>query len=1145
MSSEARPISDKGQRETALDPRRSFIVQAPAGSGKTELLTQRYLALLAHVNTPEEVIAITFTRKAAGEMRDRILQSLHKAQQESEPDKDHERSTWVLARKVLERDQAQDWNIVSHPARLRIQTIDSLCAALTQQLPLLSRFGTQPEITEDAAELYRQAARDVLGLLDAEQPWAAAARCLLTHLDNNLGLLEDLLAAMLGRRDQWLPHVFARGGPAAERHRLETALEHVTLDALREVRDHLPPGIEHELIELARFAADRLAMEGTESPIHACRDLAHLPPDGVEGLAGWLGIAHLLLTGEGAWRRSADKRIGFPAPSAAKDTAEKALFQGRKGQLQALLESLASTDAFRVRLHALRSLPPTRYTDRQWEVVQALVGLLPVAAAQLEIVFRERGVVDFIEVAQAALHALGEPDNPTDLALALDYRIRHLLVDEFQDTSVTQFRLLERLTAGWEPDDGRTLFAVGDPMQSIYRFRQAEVGLFLRARHEGIGSVLLQPLVLSVNFRSDQGIVDWVNGTFHKVFPQTEDMAAGAVSYSASEAFHGAGEGGPAVAIHPFFADDPVAEACRVVDLVQAARRERPDGSVAILVRSRSHLAEIVPLLQEAGLRYRAVEIEQLGHRPVVQDLLALTRALLHPGDRIAWLALLRAPWCGLTLADLHALAGDDHDAAVWDLVQDDARLARLSADGRMRLERTREVLRASLALRRRRPLRRWVEGTWIGLGGPACVLDETDLEDALVYLDLVEHMEQGADIADLEALAERANAIFALPDMEADESLQIMTIHKAKGLEFDTVILPGMGRPPRGESTRLLLWMERPRTRYEVDLLLGPVKETGGDDDAIYKYLSLKDREKEQHESGRLLYVAATRARKKLHLLGHARIDEANGRPVVREPAAGSLLRQLWDVVKLEFEIRASAAQAAVQPVQADDPAISRRPYIRRLTAAWRMPGAPAPLQWKDVQAEDVEVLEQQEEVQFLWAGNIARHVGTLVHRMLRVIGQQGLAQWSADRIAVQRGMYAAALRRLGVPTAELDAAVERLQTALTQVLKDARARWILSGEHQDARCEHPLSGILDGRLVNVIIDRTFVDADGTRWIIDYKVGTHEGSDIDAFLDTERERYRKQLERYAVLVGKLDARPVRLGLYFPLLCGWREWGVE
>src|SRR4029079_5189052 len=120
---------------------------------------------------------------------------------------------------------------------------------------------------------------------------------------------------------------------------------------------------------------------------------------------------------------------------------------------------------------------------------------------------------------------------PTDLALALDYRIRHLLVDEFQDTSISQYELAARRPQGGEPGAGRTVFAVGDPMQSIYLFREAEVGLFLEARRSGIGSVELEALELSANFRSQAGIVEWVNETFSGVMPPREDAIAGAVAY--------------------------------------------------------------------------------------------------------------------------------------------------------------------------------------------------------------------------------------------------------------------------------------------------------------------------------------------------------------------------------------------------------------------------------------------------------------------------------------------------------------------------------------------------------------------------------------------------------------------------------------
>ena len=112
----------------------------------------------------------------------------------------------------------------------------------------------------------------------------------------------------------------------------------------------------------------------------------------------------------------------------------------------------------------------------------------------------------------------------------------------------------------------------------------------------------------------------------------------------------------------------------------------------------------------------------------------------------------------------------------------------------------------------------------------------------------------------------------------------------------------------------------------------------------------------------------------------------------------------------------------------------------------------------------------------------------------------------------------------------------------ALRNVIRDTRARWILSGAHREALCEYRLAGHIDGAFISVTLDRTFVDEHGVRWIIDYKTSLHEGAGLAAFLDRERERYHAQLERYAQLLARVDSRPIRLGLYFPLLNGWREW---
>ena len=165
-------IPDAAERERALDTRCSFIVQAPAGSGKTELLIQRYLALLAEVESPEEIVAITFTIKAAGEMRARVLERLAAARANRQPGNAHEARTLGLARAAADRDRREGWRLDDNPARLRIQTIDALCAALARQMPVLSTFGALPATVEDASELYREAApaRGLHGLHGGGRP---------------------------------------------------------------------------------------------------------------------------------------------------------------------------------------------------------------------------------------------------------------------------------------------------------------------------------------------------------------------------------------------------------------------------------------------------------------------------------------------------------------------------------------------------------------------------------------------------------------------------------------------------------------------------------------------------------------------------------------------------------------------------------------------------------------------------------------------------------------------------------------------------------------------------------------------------------------------------------------------------------------
>lgn len=1130
-------IPDIAQRRQALDPAQSFIVQAPAGSGKTALLIQRYLKLLACVDAPEEIVAITFTRKAAAEMRARVLMALDMEKTANNPESAYERLNRELAQAVLQRDRQLNWCLAENPDRLRIQTIDSLCAALTRQMPVLSKFGAQPDIVDDAADFYRAAARATLDLLDGRQAVADDVTLLLEHLDNDSMRVEGLLAEMLARRDHWLRHIHGR-----TRDELEAALRNSCRHAVNKALQLFPRALENELLILLHYAAANLVAASQDSSIAQCEALEALAS---ADIVHWQGIAELLLTDKGIWRKQITAAIGFPPGN---NKTEKAQADAWKDRLKQLLSALEPEDGFQCALQAMRVLPPPGYTGQQWAILDAITRLLPHAVAQLSVIFQANGVVDFSEIAQRALQALGDFDAPTDLALALDYRIKHLMIDEFQDTSISQFRLLEKLTAGWMTGDGRSLFIVGDPMQSIYRFREAEVGLFLQARDQGIGDLTLQSLTLKANFRSQQGLIDWINATFTRIMPQQEDWTAGAVTYAPSTAIH-PGLDGAAVEIHPFFNKDFISEARQVVAIIQQARYEQPDGTIAILVRNRGHLTEIVAQIKAAGLRFRAIEIEWLQHKPVVQDLLALTHALMNPADRLAWIAVLRAPWCGLLLDDIAALLQCDAVSAqqriVWERLCDRDSWFDISQDAQLRLQRLVSILKPCMENRRRQSLRVTVEAVWLALGG-AHASDASSWTDAMIYLDYLESKETAGDIRDLASFEQGLHALYASPDLGADDRLQIMTIHKAKGLEFDTVIVPGLGRVQRNHSKQLLKWIEQPHDqtltpgcRSTADLMLAPIQAAGADVDPIYLWLDKLDRNKEQFEADRLLYVAATRAKKRLHLLGHAGLTmDNNGNNQLKEPVSGSLLHKLWVITHQHYR----EAVAMFDPVQSnaakdENNFIDNR--IRWLQTDWVLPDTPHSVVWDAPEA----ILRNAEAIEFSWAGQMARHVGTVVHRWLQRIAEDEMCGWNAQRIQAMRELFKQNLFMDGMSGTEdeMAQAIHRIVYALINAVNDQRGRWIL-GKQVNAKNELKISGVIAGKTMNCVIDRTFCDSDGVRWIIDYKTSSHEGSDIEEFLNQEQIRYRHQLGQYAALMRGIDSCPIKLGLYFPLIGGWREW---
>lgn len=1161
LTTEPRHPADRPQRQRALDPTGSFICEAPAGSGKTELLTQRVLTLLARVTKPESILAITFTRKAAAEMRARILGALASGKG-PEPAEDHARQTWVLARAALQADEQYQWQLLTNPSRLQIRTFDSLCAMLTQALPLQSSLGAGVITTEDAQPLYKAAVKDLLDTLESDMPWANSLAQLLAHLDNRYNRLEELLCKMLGSRDIWLPVLYQsqmRGdqaqsaSPDALRALLEFHLQHALVDKMTRLRELLPAAHQQALWELGDFAAANLLRDNVDSPVNALHQVREAPACDAEALPQWLGLASLLLTQKGEWRKTVDKRAGFPAGE-GKD--EKAAFKRRKDQLLDIIGQLQEVPDLLDALQGISAWPAPKYNDQQWYILQALTAVLPVLVAHLKLVFAARGEVDFVEISSRARQALGDDQAPTELALRLDHRIQHILVDEFQDTSFSQVDLLQRLTAGWEAGDGRTLFCVGDAMQSIYGFRNANVGLFLHCKEHGLGGLPLEPLQLTANFRSQAGVVTWINRVFQRAFPARHNISSGAVAFSPAEAFRPEIPG-PAVQTHLYEKGLPAEfEGQLVCDLIQQARAQNPDGTIALLVRNRNHAANIIPALKAAGLTFRAVDLEPLAEQLAVMDLMALTQALLFPADRIQWLAVLRAPWCGLTLADLEIIA---NQASPETLVIRQMHLAlsaqtqqeelfttarALSAEGRARLQRVTPILQAALAERGRKPLRQWVEGTWLALGGPACLQSASELDDAERYLQLLEQLNAAGAFANglgptAEQLADALQKLFAAPDPQADERLQIMTMHKSKGLEFDTVILPGLHRQPRNQDPELLLWQERLSLDGHEEWLLAPISATGQDKDPIYKHLEYEQKKRTQLEACRLLYVACTRARKQLHLLAQVKTKEGEVHEF-SEPSDNTLLKPIWSSIYTTAVFYPAPKTAEEHAESPKDAALQKlaRP-LQRLNQTWQLPELPrvdllqpfiTNYQFNNRNLVQAEPLSKD--------NTTARLLGTFTHQVMQMIGQQGLAVWRSKNLDDVLPFWRGRLLSLGVSSADLDGAVLRLRECVDAALRHPKFEWLLQGE---CRFELPLSVVVDGVVEHRVLDVLRTEGEKA-WVVDYKTSVPmEGESVEDFVKREVANYRKVMDAYCEAVRGMGYEEVEGVLGF---LGVGEWVV-
>lgn len=1099
--------SDQAQRIEALNPNASFIVQAPAGSGKTGLLVRRLLTLLAGVQKPEEILAITFTRKATQEMRERVVDSLSRAAN-NRAFAEHEQDLYALAIETIKQDQRHNWNLIENAERLRIMTIDSLCADLVRRMPWSARFGAMPQIEQNPELLYQQAALNCITKLENNASTSGATiATLLVKLEGNLVTLQGRLANMLYGRDRWLPLILGRGDANVLQTEILEAWQQLVERELNAVGELFSQTTINELLLIADYCSAHLEERYHNSAFGvALRKHSEAQSSGNRTISTqWETIYALLISGTGL-RKPGGINVKLGLGKESKDKEKK--------QLINIIERLADDQEAIDALVRVNQLPNPQFDQDQSTLLNAITTVLPNLASELYLLMSERGVADYPQITTQAIDALGGLEKPSDLALMLDAKLNHILMDEFQDTSPHQLKLLERLTAGWQPNDGRSLFLVGDPMQSIYRFRDADVRVFLDLRDHGINDIHPTDLRLNTNFRSAGAMVKWINETLPQVLSERDQPELGAVKFSPSEAFKKNEAGGVhyQLVISAKAADEGKVVANRVCELVSEVA---PDHEIAILGRTRTHLKHIAAALRQTGTEFESIEIELLGDQSCVQDLMAITRLLLHPLDIVAWLSILRAPWCGLTLKDITVLRANNRTKmSLWD---NGEILCDLSADGAARYQRLEAIVKPRIA-NYHGSLSSRARNAWLALSGPADVL-EHELVYCDAYFDLLRKLEKENQSITPKSLDKVVNQTRV---SSPPSQIKLLTLHKAKGLEFDSVFLVGLcGKQKSNEQTAKLL--EWDASSQIEPALIAPANYPGKEEKKHTDWVRQRDKQREQLEAGRLLYVGVTRAKSSLHLYGHLKKQGA-------KPESSSLMNLLWD--QLGDNFMSNAIQ--LSPADIDDNSEIAQNVIRRLALDLPPLDLPKPLTVKPHEGSASTPLEYE------WAQDQARMVGIVVHKVLQIKGHEPIEKWELSTLRTYVERQSTQLGLVNQDNADTaDLAMQYLQN----MQQHQKAHWIFDPSHQAVEAEWALSGVIRGQVVHRIIDRSFIDNAGTRWIVDFKTSPHQGADVDVFVDEQQRRYTEQLNDYGTLVNGLEPGvPIRLGLYFPALKAWREW---
>ena len=1047
--------SDHQTRKKALG-QGSFIVQAPAGSGKTSLLVKRFLNRLLEVKSPKEVLALTFTNKAAAEMAQRLKEALEGKSEDNEIKK--------IVEKISKHALKNKWD-EGYIDSLMVMTIDKLALRLIKQTPILSSSGVNFLTDEDPDDLYRETIRETI-TSNAEN------HLLFKYFDYDYHKLTEQLLALISKRDQWLPIV--SGLLRSDDKNIEEIYgTYYTNELNIWVEEKIKPNFTNEDLKeleiIVNYSADNKNIDRKDKLRSSIN------------YEFWFYIRDLILTKSGKQiRKKIDTSSGFPATNVGKEIKERLL---------KLIE--LKINKFNILIDFFNVTHHKNIVDI-YPLITPFCLLLIDMVTRLNEKFKERRIIDFTQIMGNAVEALRD----THLPLILDQNISHILVDEFQDTNESQLIFIELLTQNFAGNPEKSFFAVGDPMQSIYRFRKAEVEIFSRVQKNGISDLKLTSLFLKVNFRSNKNIIDWLNNSFSKAFPLIDDSDEGSVPYSSCESSNNNLEGGMELIALTCDTKSKTAqyeaEALYVLNLIKDTRKSNPDASIAVLTRSKAHLSELITLInkKDTSIPIDAIEMSKILSNQTFQDILCLTKALFDFSDRTNWIAALKSPWCGLSINDLVLLFEKDHKSLVWELINNIDNTSRLDKNSARRLRSFVEVIRENIQYRGRISHRYFVEGIWRQLNGEESMVDSNDIQNIDLFLELLEEASEilSIDFIKLERLIE--NKFISKTSIQKN-SIKFLTIQKSKGLEFDHVIIPNLNKRTRNEESDLVL--------YDKSTL--SIKNPGSDKN-LHSYHAYKERKRLDNEKIRLLYVAMTRAKNKCYLIGTVKKE---GDLVI--PNSGTFMNILWPFFSDKFtEIATPEDENSFEKFI---------PKLRRLN--------------DNFYSGDKRYKRSidTEELSFCYPNistDIQRFTGNIVHKYLEIIVKK---QLDIDKILCNKLDYTESLY-LGKNFKKKDIKIglNLVKKSLEMLKKTSDGRWILNRYLAD---NSEVSYLLESNNTTTqhIPDRSFIEND-IQWIIDYKTPF---SPIKN-LAVEAKKHLPQLRLYETIF-KRNKRVIQKAIYF------------